>query len=249
MKREQISKIAYQKLTTCLQEHLENLENFIESAGGCTWDYAAEECLYHIFSDMAVFGNSDRQIFQYLESKAYEAELQEVCSAAIRALADNWKNDQELLELLLKVAVENPFDTSTFSVGDPNLVDSPRETALKALFIRYPTHPKTLKLLQDSALKDSDEQVRWYAAQALAQLLADNSEIEDFLFSTAKNCLYDSQYNYRVSPRCTVLGAIVMYCSTHPKTFEFLQELVLNDPNEQLRLWVAEQLEQWEPSK
>ena len=241
-----LSKITHQKLITRLQGHLQYLETFVESLGGYTWDHLTEDYLNRIFSDVAILGQGDEEVFNYLASKACDAELQEICSASIRALADHWNNDEELLELLVRVAVENRFDTSKFSVNDPNLVTSPREIALEALFSCYPSHTKTIQILQDRSLNDPDEAVRWYAAQALSQLAKSSPEIMDFLFSVVKNFRYDSRYNYRVGPRHTILGAIVMYCPNHPQTFALLSEFALNDSNEELRLWVIEQLENWE---
>ncbi|ASC70377.1 hypothetical protein XM38_013150 [Halomicronema hongdechloris C2206] len=240
------SKMTRQNLIARLEDHLEYLEDFVESLGNYTWDNLTADYLNRIFSDIAILGQGYKEVFNYLASKACDAELQEICSASIRALAEHWNNDEMLLELLVKAAIKNRFGTSKFSINDPNLVTSPRKIALEALFIRYPNHAKTIQALKDRAINDPDEPVRWYAAQALGQLAKSTPEIMDFLFSVVKNSRYDSKYNYRVSPRHTILGAIVLHCSNHFQAFALLSDLALNDSNEELRLWVKEQLKNWE---
>jgi hypothetical protein len=44
---------------------------------------------------------------------------------------------------------------------------NPRQNALEALLINYPTHSKTIELLRDRAANDSDEQLREWAQEQL----------------------------------------------------------------------------------
>ncbi|MGF1568470.1 MAG: NACHT domain-containing protein [Nodosilinea sp.] len=163
-------KAVCQKVITLVESHLSKLQDFIEGVGSTTWDYSAEQGLYHVFSDMAKFGRNNRQIFDYVEKYVLDAPLQEICSAAIWALVNHWADSSELLELLLKVAVENSFGITTFSLEDPNFVDSPRRTAMLGLLIRYATHPKTIELLRDRATNDPDEQLREWAQEQLKKM-------------------------------------------------------------------------------
>lgn len=170
IRADQKDKITYQKVITLVECHLSKLQDFIEGVGSATWDYSAEERLYQVFSDMVRFSKGNRQIFDYVESYAFDAPLQEICSAAIWALVDHWTNSSELLELLLKVAFENSLDVTNFSYGDSILVDSPRRTAMLALLTRFSTHTKTIKLLRDRAINDPDEQLREWAQEQLQQM-------------------------------------------------------------------------------
>jgi len=48
---------------------------------------------------------------------------------------------------------------------------NPRQLALEIIIKQYPKHPQTLSLLRDRAENDSDEQLREFASQKLAELL------------------------------------------------------------------------------
>jgi hypothetical protein len=163
-------KTIHQKIITLSKRHFDKLQDFIEGVGSATWDYSAEEGLYQVFSDMVRFGRGNRLVFKYIKDYAFDAPLQEICSAAIWALVDYWEKSPELLELLLEVSVKNPFDVSSFSTSNSNLVDSPRRTAMIGLLTRYFTHPKTLELLRDRAINDPDEQLRKWAQEQLQRL-------------------------------------------------------------------------------
>jgi hypothetical protein len=162
-------KETYSRLLYSIQNHLQNLYEFIETSGGSTMDYFVEDGTYIIFSDIAKFGQNNSQVFAYLSEYAHDAPLQEICSAAVRALVDNWTKNQDLLECLISVSIENPFDTC-HSDALYSMVVSPRAVALNSLLVHYPTHPKTIELLHDRALNDPDEQLREWATEQLQKL-------------------------------------------------------------------------------
>ncbi|MGD1701441.1 HEAT repeat domain-containing protein, partial [Dapis sp. BLCC M229] len=83
---------------------------------------------------------------------------------AVRQIATGWKNQPEILELLHRIALNDPFQR------EDRFQDNPRQIALEAIVKQYPDHPQTLPLLQDRAENDPDEQLREWAKEALQRL-------------------------------------------------------------------------------
>ena len=73
---------------------------------------------------------------------------------AVLALSKNFLDRAEAFDLLYKVVKSDPF------VREFDWDWNPRKEALDAIFINYPTHPKTLELLRDRAANDPDEKLR-----------------------------------------------------------------------------------------
>ncbi|MEA5479967.1 HEAT repeat domain-containing protein [Pseudanabaena galeata UHCC 0370] len=96
----------------------------------------------------------------------------EVRWGAVLALRTNFLNRTETFDLLCKVINEDNFLRA--SEWDRN----PRQNALETLHEYYFTHPKTIELLNDKAVKDPDEQLREWAKEQLEmhnlQLTTDN---------------------------------------------------------------------------
>jgi hypothetical protein len=105
---------------------------------------------------------------RYLDDKSYK--LQEFCVAAIIELERYWSNHPNFIDDLIKVSLNNPFDSMNDSEDSCDLIDyldSPRQVAMKCLVKHYKTHPKVVALLQDRAIEDQDEQVRQWASNQL----------------------------------------------------------------------------------
>ncbi len=114
----------------------------------------------------------------------------------MRELAENWKDDPDILPILKTctqsddsfvrwIAVyelargwkDQPGMFELFynrAINDPFVrqrnYPNPREVALKAIIEQYPDHPLNLPLLRDRAENDPDERVREYARKNLAKL-------------------------------------------------------------------------------
>ena len=84
-----------------------------------------------------------------------------VRSVAVRLLSNYLVQNPKVFSLICDIAENDLF------VQGSDGYDNPRQSALTALLSKYPNHPKTLKLLHDSALNDSDEQLRAWAKEQL----------------------------------------------------------------------------------
>ncbi|MGD1927822.1 MAG: hypothetical protein ACFB12_02845 [Leptolyngbyaceae cyanobacterium] len=110
-------------------------------------------------------------LVRYLDDKSYK--LQEFCVAAIIELERYWFNHPDYVDDLIRVSLNNPFDSMNDSEDSCDLIDyldSPRQVAMKCLVKHYKAHPKVVALLQDRAIKDQDEQVRQWASNQLGAI-------------------------------------------------------------------------------
>ncbi|MBN3895147.1 MAG: hypothetical protein HWQ41_07720 [Nostoc sp. NOS(2021)] len=69
-----------------------------------------------------------------------------------------------MFEIYYNCAVNDPFERKQ------DYETNPRRVALEIIIKQFPQHPQTLPLLRDKAENDTDEEVRKFAQQKLAEL-------------------------------------------------------------------------------
>jgi predicted NACHT family NTPase len=107
----------------------------------------------------------DPNTLYWLKERALQDEFYAVRQAAVNAIAEGWKEDSELFEFLENIALYDPFKRKYGF----NFQDDPRQTALKSLLENFSDNPKTLEILNQVALNDSDEQLREFAVEKLRE--------------------------------------------------------------------------------
>jgi len=107
----------------------------------------------------------DPETLPILKQQAQSDDDWLVRQAAVQELARGWKDDPELFELLCEVAINDPFDHRGKYPWR-----TPRQTALAAMIELYPDRPQTLEIVRDRAQNDSDERLRKFAQEKLAEL-------------------------------------------------------------------------------
>ena len=105
----------------------------------------------------------DADILSILKDKAQNDEYWPVRTAAVQGLAQGWKDEPGMFERLSQIAHTDPF------VRKNNFQTNPRQTALKAILQNYPDRPEILQLLHDRSTNDTDEQLRQFAQEKLAE--------------------------------------------------------------------------------
>lgn len=95
---------------------------------------------------------------------AQNDEDENVRRAAINELENNFKDNFDLFDLWCHLTLNDPFER------EKNWQENPRQIALNVLVQQYPTHPKTLELLQNRAQNDSDPKFKEWATQQLVKL-------------------------------------------------------------------------------
>ncbi|MFH7027711.1 MAG: HEAT repeat domain-containing protein [Heteroscytonema crispum UTEX LB 1556] len=86
-----------------------------------------------------------------------------VRGAAVSALASNFKDEPGMFELFYNCAFNDPFQR------EEDWQTNPRQVALEVIIKHYPEHPQILPLLRDRAENDTDEEVREFACEKLAE--------------------------------------------------------------------------------
>ena len=87
-----------------------------------------------------------------------------VRSEAITELANGWTHETWVFNFLCERLILDPF------VREHTSNRNPRLRAIEALLEHYPTHTKTLEILNDRALNDPDDQLRQWAQDQLQKL-------------------------------------------------------------------------------
>lgn len=90
-----------------------------------------------------------------------------VRSAAVQALARNYKHEVGVLGLFCNVAVNDPFQPSKEKLIMRSIITNPRQTALEVILKHYPNYPQILPLLSDRSENDPDENLRKWAKSKL----------------------------------------------------------------------------------
>ncbi|MDY6938948.1 MAG: HEAT repeat domain-containing protein [Cyanobacteriota bacterium] len=105
----------------------------------------------------------DRDTLPLLKDKAQNDENWAVRQAAVQELARGWKDEPGMFELLSQITRTDAFDRSN------DFQYNPRRTALEAILKSYPDRPEIFELLRDRSANDTDEQLRQFAQEKLAE--------------------------------------------------------------------------------
>jgi GTPase SAR1 family protein len=122
-----------------------------------------------------------------------------------------------------------------------------RELASKAIARHYSADPETFSWLKQQYQAHEEWFMRTHIVEAIADYLPITPEISEFLYSIVEHDTSVKPTFATVdTPRTIALKALLTHCSIHSKTIELLRDRALNDPDEQLREWAQEQLQQME---
>jgi hypothetical protein len=121
---------------------------------------------------------------------------------------------------------------------------------LVAMVRYWKESPELLSLIETfTSQKHFDPRSKSLLIQELAYKWEDQPSIFEFICECASNAHFALGHGRIQNPRKVALKALLAQYPTHPKTIELLHDRALNDPDEQLRKWAQQQLEQWEQKK
>jgi predicted NACHT family NTPase len=158
-----------------------------------------------------------------------------VRGTAVQELAHNYKDDPDTLPILKQRA-----QTDGYSYV--------RGAAVQELAHNYKDDPDTLPILKQLAQTDDDNYVRCAAAQELARYKDETGILELFRDVAVNDSFQLSQYEFDVlerNPRYTALDIILKHYPNHPQTLPLLCDRTQNDPDEKLREWAKNKLQQF----
>jgi hypothetical protein len=174
----------------------------------------------------------DLEVFVILKN-LYRQNISPVSQAAIIGLFKTWSDSSEVRSILDECLVHQ----------DPYM----RWPAIEALARDWKDDPDTLSILK-KCLKDESDMVKRQTVSALMgnQYWRLLPEVTESIFYVASDDSHELAYEWEWSSRFAALKAITTHYYSYPNTFELLRDRAINDPDEQLREWAQEQLQQLE---
>ena len=152
---------------------------------------------------------------------------------AIEQLACGWKDDPGTLPWLKTCALSgNDWEVQM--------------VAIKELIRGWKDDPDTLPWLKTRALSDTDEYVRRGAVRELAKGWKDEPGMFEFLCDRALNDPFERKEDWEDNPRQLALEIIIKQYPDCPQTLLLCKDRAENDPDEKVREFAREKLEQLE---
>ncbi|MBD2774401.1 HEAT repeat domain-containing protein [Iningainema sp. BLCCT55] len=147
---------------------------------------------------------------------------------AIQELASRWKEDPDTLAIIKdRVQIDNDLNV--------------RRIAVHALAEGWKEDIDTLSILKSRAQFDNAWQVRRAAVLELSRRWKDEPGIFEFLCARAV-CDPCKTQQYWLNPRKVALEAIIKQYPEHPQTLQLLHDRAENDPDEKLREFAQQKL-------
>ncbi|MGB3491277.1 MAG: NACHT domain-containing protein [Elainellaceae cyanobacterium] len=183
-----------------------------------------------IIDRIAMYFN-DANTATWLKSQVQNNKISVVQKAAVIAVAKYFRDVETYL--WLKEVFQQGIDWGT------------RLGAIEAIAQHYLDEPDSWILLKQAA-QDYDWGVRCAAIDAMIEHSPNKLGVFTFLYEIIQNDPFKRNLSWEDNPRKVALEGLIEHYCTHPKTIELLRDRAINDPDEQLREWAQEQLQQME---
>ncbi|MEB3231691.1 MAG: NACHT domain-containing protein [Leptolyngbyaceae bacterium] len=211
--------------------------NYHSVPGILSWlkSQIGNDCLFvpqAAISEIAHYYHNNPDILTWLKDHAQDSE--EVIEVVYRMIAKYYRDDPNTI-LWLKTQLQEDYSEIKVSV-------------LEAIATYYKDDSQTFQLLQNFARQDRDEFVRYSAVEMISENFKQETKVFALFCDVTRNDPLepeDEDYG-QLNPRQAALEALLIHYPTHPQTLELLRDRAENDPDEQLREWAQEQLQQME---
>ena len=184
-------------------------------------------------SELARGWKDDPNILAWLKSHAQSDENGAVRSVAVTELARGWKDAPDTLAFLKTRAQTDEYGYV-------------RGAAVTELARGWKDDPDTLAILKTRAQTDESWAVRSAAVTALARGWGALPELYEVFSDVVCNDPFEREESWQDNPRQIALKALLTHHRHQPQTLDLLRDRTAHDPDEQLRQWAQEQLEQLE---
>lgn len=239
--------------------------------------FFAAECLSEVRDRHEVSEIADRLLSRLKELSSVNRLLASpsygfIYTAAIKAIANSWKGDHEVLSWLKSCALSHEDDDAKFAailgIGegwtghrdvflwlkhqtlnneDPII----RFSCLSAVVKEWNNEVDVLTLLKTIAQDDDNSGVRRIALEGLSDGWINETGMIDFFFDRAANDPCEQKetlFSKWISPRRAALIAILQSCPEHPDTRGFLFERALKEPDPSIRCFIIREIVKGWPS-
>jgi predicted NACHT family NTPase len=212
----------------------------------------------------------DPDTLSWLKQRAQTDDNSSVRLAAVEELARNFKDDLDTLPILKQSAqTDDNWNVRRAAVQElvRNFKDDPdtlswlkqraqtddnssvRLAAVEELARNFKDDLDTLPILKQSAQTDDNSSVRRAAVEELVRNFKDETGIFELFCHVAVNDPFqrsESEYGqYETNPRQTALEVILKHYPKHSDTLALLRDRTQNDPDEKLREWAKNKLQQF----
>jgi len=197
------------------------------------------------------FGNQP-ETQRLLQHMSMSGQRQNICKAAIRALAKYYTDAPDTLPRLMQIAMESKSDVRNEAiwflaeyyskVPDTLLLfkhlatndqeSDIRDSAISALASEYTDAPDILLLFRQVVINEKDSMVRQTAISALAENYTDAPETFPLLWQV----ITDEQENHEV--RCVAVNALAEHYTNVPEILPRMMQIAMHDPDSPVR-WTA----------
>ena len=188
---------------------------------------------YRIISVIATIWKEDIETLPWLKACTQFTENWLVRRTAIYCLAEGWKDDPDTLPIIKTCVQSDDF----WAV---------RCTVVQILAEGWKDELDTLPFLKSCALSDDNGYVRGKAMQELARGWKDEPWLFDFLCDGALNDPFERKEDSENNPRQLALEIIIKQYPDNPQNLPLLHDRAENDPDEKVREFAREKLEQIE---
>ena len=171
----------------------------------------------------------DPETLSIVKTRAESDEYLLVRQAALQEVAKGWKDNPNTLSWLKARAQSD----------ESSVV---RLEAVRQVAKGWTDDCNTLPWLKTRAQFDKSLTVQQEATQELAKAWKDEPGIFELLYRRAVNVSSENEFFFRDSPRQAALEVIIEYYPDYPQTFPLLHNLAENDPDEQVRWFVMQEL-------
>jgi hypothetical protein len=231
--------------------------------GGLANLLLAADCLFDAGNSMAT-ATASKKLLQKIQTEVEYSEARLRFTAAFELLNRTIQNFPEVLDWLKKQVVDHK-DSSVRSAAvnaiakynkSPETLEwlkkslageanwAVRRSSAWAIPQNYECDAETLQLLHKCILEDEERAVRCAAILSTSRYYPTNSVTFDLFCNTVQNDPFIREYTGQDNPRQLALESLLSQYSDHPRCLELLRERSINDPDELMRIWAKEQLEQ-----
>jgi predicted NACHT family NTPase len=182
-----------------------------------------------VMQELARDWKDDPETLSIVKTRAESDEYLLVRQAALQEVAKGWKDNPNTLSWL-----------KTRAQSDESSVV--RLEAVREVAKGWRDDCNTLPWLKTRTQFDKSLAVQQEAAKELAKAWKDEPGIFELLYHRAVNVSSQNEFFFRDSPRQAALEVIIEYYPDHLQTFPLLHNLAENDPDEQVRWFVMQEL-------
>lgn len=181
---------------------------------------------------VSYYFRNDPEVFSWLQERFNQDDTSWVRRAIVEAVASEFSDRQELL----------PWLVHCFQKEE---VPAVLQAIVKVIAENFDVDFEILLLLERRIIQDENYVVRDTLIRSVSKYFNQEAQISDLLYEVAQNDPCIPSESWRENCRKTALTALLNDYPISAKTLDFLRDRIIHDPDEHLREWARQQLDQY----